>query len=72
MGEKYLAPVAPLDVIVEDSLEEALEWTCKVKNVLVYDQPWNQSLNVKGLMRRVFSWDEIYREINQVPQKGRH
>jgi len=43
IGEKYLAKVDPLDLIVEDSLEEALEWTHKVRNVLVYDQPWNKT-----------------------------
>jgi uncharacterized HAD superfamily protein len=63
IGQKYLAKVEPISLIVEDSLEEALEWTRKVKNVLIYDQPWNQTLNVKNLTRRVHNWKEIYREI---------
>lgn len=60
VGEKYRANVDPLDLIVEDSLVDALEWTHKVKNVLLYDQPWNRTLNVKNLTRRVYGWNEIY------------
>ena len=67
-GEKYLAKVDPLDVIVEDSLKEAIGWTTKVKTVLIYDQPWNQTLNVKNLIKRVHDWKEIYKEIQQIKQ----
>ena len=70
-GKKYLAKVDPLDLIVEDSLEEALGWTQKVKNVLVYDQPWNKTLNVKNLTKRVYNWDEIYDEVQQL-KAGNH
>ncbi len=69
VGEKYLAKVEPLDLIVEDSLEEALGWTQKVKNVLVYDQPWNKTLNVKNLTKRVYNWDEIYDEVQQLKRE---
>lgn len=61
-GEKYLAEVN-LDLIVEDNLEDALEWSQKVEHILVYDHPWNQTLNVKGLIKRVHSWDDILKEI---------
>ncbi len=72
VGKKYQAPIASLDVIVEDSLEEGLEWTCRVKNILIYDHPWNKTLNIKGLTRRVHNWEEIYQEITRLqPQKGR-
>jgi uncharacterized HAD superfamily protein len=64
-GEKYLANV-DLDLIVEDNLEDALEWSQKVKNVLVYDQPWNQTLNIKSLIKRVSSWDEISVEVQRL------
>ncbi len=66
IGKKYQAPVESLDLIVEDSLEDALEWTQKVKNVLVYDHPYNHSFNVKGLTKRVYNWKEIYQEIQQL------
>jgi len=64
-GEKYLTNTE-LDLIVEDCLEDALEWSQKVKNVLVYDHPWNKTLNVKNLVKRVYSWDEIYAEVQQL------
>ena len=67
-GEKYLAEVE-LDLIVEDNLEDALEWSQKVDNILVYDHPWNQTLNVKGLIKRVHSWDDIFKEIQRLKTK---
>jgi len=63
-GEKHLAKVS-LDMVVEDNLEDAIGWSKKVKNVLIYDHPWNQSFNVKGLLKRVHNWSEILREIEQ-------
>ena len=65
-GEKYLAKVHPLDLIVEDSLQEALGWATKVKTVLIYDQPWNKTLNVKNLTKRVYNWNEIYNEVQEL------
>jgi len=64
-GEKYLAK-ADLDLIVEDNLEDAIEWSQKVKHILLYDHPWNQSFNVKGLIKRVYSWNDIFEEIQQL------
>jgi hypothetical protein len=66
VGEKYRANVDPLDLIVEASLVDALEWTHKVKNVLLYDQPWNRTLNVKNLTKRVYGWNEIYETIQNL------
>jgi uncharacterized HAD superfamily protein len=66
MGKKYQVDIDGLDVIVEDSLEEALEWSSRVKTVLLYDHPYNQTLNVKNLTKRVYSWSEIYREIHSL------
>ncbi len=66
IGKKYQANISKLDVIVEDSLEDALEWTQKVNKVLVYDHPYNQSFNVKNLTKRVYNWNEIYQEIQQL------
>jgi uncharacterized HAD superfamily protein len=64
-GKKYLADI-DLDLIVEDNLEDALEWSQKVKNILVYDQPWNQTLNIKSLIKRVSRWDEILAEVQRL------
>lgn len=68
-GEKHLAKVN-LDLVVEDNLEDAIGWSKKVKNILIYDHPWNQSFNVKGLFKRVHNWSEILEEIEQL--KVRH
>jgi hypothetical protein len=65
-GKKHLAHVDPLDLIVEDSLREALGWATKVKTVLIYDQPWNKTFNVKNLTKRVYNWTEIYSEIQKI------
>lgn len=64
-GKKYLAEVE-LDLIVEDNLEDALEWSQKVDNILVYDHPWNQTFNIKGLIKRVYNWDEIFDEVQRL------
>jgi uncharacterized HAD superfamily protein len=64
-GEKYHANVN-LDLMVEDCLQDALEWSQKAKNILVYDHPWNKTLNVNNLIKRVYSWDEIYEEVQQL------
>jgi uncharacterized HAD superfamily protein len=66
MGKKYQVNISGLDVIVEDSLDEALEWSSRVKTVLLFDHPYNQTLNVKNLTKRVYSWDEIYLEIHRL------
>ncbi len=64
-GKKCLADV-PVDLVVEDNLEEAIELTKKVKNVLLFDQPWNRTLNVRGLVKRVHNWQQIYEEIHKI------
>lgn len=64
-GEKYLADV-DLDLLVEDNLEDAIGLSRKVKNILIYDHPWNQSFNVKKLVKRVHDWNDIYGEIERL------
>lgn len=68
-GEKYLTEV-DLDFVVEDNLEDAIGLSQKVKNILVYDHPWNQTLNVKGLIKRVFNWDDIFNEVQHLRDKS--
>jgi uncharacterized HAD superfamily protein len=68
IGEKYMANIQPMDLIVEDSLEDALEWSQKVKTVLLYDQPWNRTLNVRNLTRRVYNWNDIYQAVQNLKQ----
>ena len=64
-GKKSLAEFS-VDLVVEDSLEEALELTKKVNHVLLFDQPWNKTKNVKGLIKRVYNWSEVYEEIEKI------
>jgi len=66
MGKKYQVNISGLDVIVEDSLDEALEWSARVKTVLLFDHPYNQTLNVKNLTKRVYNWNEVYQEIHRL------
>lgn len=64
-GKKYQANVN-VDLVVEDSLQEALEYTRMVKHVLLFDQPWNKTKNVKDLIKRVYSWTDIYKEVQKI------
>jgi len=65
MGGKHLADVN-LDLVVEDNLKEAVSLSRKVKNIFVFDHPWNRSFNVKGLFKRVYSWKNILDEIESL------
>jgi len=64
-GEKHVAGVN-LNLVVEDNLEDAIGWSQKVKNILVYDHPWNRSFNVKDLFKRVHNWNDVLEEIKRV------
>jgi len=64
-GRKHLADVK-LDLVVEDNLEDAIGWSKKVKNILVFDHPWNRSFNVNGLFKRVYCWKDILDEIEHL------
>jgi len=46
------------DVVVEDHLREAIRWMPKANRVLIFDHPWNHSLNVKHRLIRVSNWNE--------------
>jgi uncharacterized HAD superfamily protein len=70
-GKKNLIDV-PIDLAVEDNLEEAIELTRKVKHVLLFDQPWNKTKNVKDLIKRVYNWFEVYEEIQKVNHSNKH
>lgn len=64
-GKKSQADV-DIDVIIEDCLCDALEWTKRIKHILIFDHPWNKTKNVKSLVKRVYSWAEIYEEIKKI------
>jgi len=60
-GEKHLADV-DLDLVVEDNLAEAIGLARRFK-VLLFDRPWNRSLNVERLFKRVHNWGEVIKEV---------
>jgi uncharacterized HAD superfamily protein len=64
-GKKYLADVN-VDLVVEDFLEEAIELARRIKHVLLFDQPWNKTKNVRGLINRVYNWSDIYEEVHKI------
>ena len=64
-GEKHQSNI-DLDVVVEDNFEDAIGWVGKARLVLVFDHPWNQSLNTSDLFKRVCSWDEVVKAIEEI------
>jgi uncharacterized HAD superfamily protein len=57
-GFKHEASLS-LDIIVDDHLREALGFVGKVPHIVVFDRPWNQTLNVARLFERVRTWEEL-------------
>jgi|SRR3989344_733525 len=52
-----------LDMLVEDNLEFSLECAETGTSVLLLDHPWNQSSLLPKNVKRVYSWQEILREL---------
>jgi hypothetical protein len=60
---KFAVDVA-LDSFVDDKLVELLRMAERrpdVRLLIVYDHPWNQTLDVARRLRRVGGWDELCR-----------
>ena len=55
-----------IPLMVEDSLEHALDCTSLGTRVILYDTPWNQT-NLGSMIRRAYSWGDI---VNVVRNKG--
>ena len=64
-GEKYSCNVS-FDIIIEDCLKDAINWRKKVKNVIIFDRPWNKTLDVKKQLIRVKNWAEILKKIEEI------
>lgn len=60
-----------LDVFINDNLAEIIGMIGKAKRILVYDHPWNQSLNAKGLFQRVKDWRDILDIVEKVEREDR-
>ena len=57
-GQKFV-PERGFDVVVDDHLREVIGFTGKASNIIVFDHPWNQSLNVRGLFHRAYTWADV-------------
>jgi len=53
------------DYFIDDSPDKLLSLNGSVKHKILFDQPWNRSCkNIMGLLKRVYSWQEIEEIIN--------
>lgn len=55
-----------VNLIIEDSLATAEKCASKGINVLLLDKPWNQAENLPEGIKRVYSWNEIVREVESI------
>jgi uncharacterized HAD superfamily protein len=54
------------DVIIDDTTATATECSKIGMHVLLYDRPWNRKLLLQKNMTRVYSWEDILREIERL------
>lgn len=53
-----------VNLFIDDSLDNAIDVANVGIPVLLYDTPWNQTEILPDLVKRVFSWEEIEKEID--------
>lgn len=51
------------DVVIDDHLRELVGFVGKAKKLIIFDHPWNRTLNVEGLFYRARGWSEVVRII---------
>jgi uncharacterized HAD superfamily protein len=54
-----------LDVIIDDNLKEAIGFIGKCKKIIIYDHPWNKTLDIHNSFCRVKNWHEIYEMLSK-------
>jgi len=52
-----------IEVMIEDSIENALDCAGLKRRVLLFDRPWNQQAELPSGISRVLSWKEILKTI---------
>ena len=57
-GQKS-TPQQAFDLVVDDHLREVIRFAGKARKIIVFDHPWNQSLNVRGLFDRAYTWHDV-------------
>jgi len=53
------------DLMIDDLLNCSLDCASRNIRVLLFNQPWNQCKELPPLVKRVYSWDEIIKEIKK-------
>ena len=64
-GNKHLSE-REFDIVIDDHLRELIGFHNKAKYLVVFDHPWNQTRNVKSLITRVYTWNDIENLIDQL------
>lgn len=61
-----------IQIMIDDSLHHALDCAAQGIFVLLVDlgYPWNQSKNLPSNVKRVKSWEEIIKEVNNYQKNG--
>ena len=58
------------DILIEDSLEEALLASEHIQHVVLFCQPWNQfTLNSKNRLIPVVDWEEVVHVVGTIEEK---
>ena len=52
-----------VEVMIEDSIENAIDCISPKRRVFLFDRPWNQQAELPPEISRVFSWKEIAKAI---------
>jgi uncharacterized HAD superfamily protein len=55
-----------VDIFIDDSLGNAKDVAEVGIPVLLFDTPWNQSEDLPPLVKRVYSWNDISKELNSL------
>ncbi|MCJ7653947.1 MAG: hypothetical protein MUO97_01375 [Dehalococcoidia bacterium] len=64
-GNKHLSE-REFDIVIDDHLREVIGFHNKAKYLVVFDHPWNQTRNVKSLVTRVYTWNDIENFIDKL------
>lgn len=64
-GSKHSLENEGFDAIIDDHLEEIVNWMGKIPLVLVFNHPWNKSVNIKNNFERVYDWSGILERLDR-------
>jgi uncharacterized protein len=53
-----------LDVVIDDNLDEIIGWLGKTPLIIVFDHPWNKSVNIKKNFVPAYGWHDILEILN--------